>query len=134
MTWSNPRQTILEAALSRGDRNIAAVIETAWKNGAKFDAWQDQFNYNMWMDAFDAHGISPEFYISRPRDLEEAFPWDHIHTGVTKKYLKQEFLKSQKEQLTGDCRSRCHACGILSEFSELRRENAADIWLCPERA
>lgn len=134
MTWSNPRETILEAALSRGDRNIAAVIETAWKNGAKFDAWQDQFNYNVWMDAFDAHEITPEFYISRPRDLEEAFPWDHIHTGVTKKYLKQEFLKSQKEQLTGDCRSRCHACGILSEFSELRRENAADIWLCPERA
>ena len=134
MTWSNPRETILEAALSRGDRNISAVIETAWKNGAKFDAWQDQFNYNVWMDAFDAHEISPEFYISRPRDLEEAFPWDHIHTGVTKKYLKQEFLKSQKEQLTGDCRSRCHACGILSEFSELRRENAADIWLCPERA
>lgn len=134
MTWSNPRETILEAALSRGDRNIAAVIETAWKNGAKFDAWQDQFNYNVWMDAFDAHEISPEFYISRPRDLEEAFPWDHIHTGVTKKNLKQEFLKSQKELLTGDCRSRCHACGILSEFSELRRENAADIWLCPERA
>jgi len=31
MTWSNPRETILEAALSRGDRNIAKVIETAWR-------------------------------------------------------------------------------------------------------
>ena len=82
MTWSNPRETILEAALSRGDRNLAKVIEAAWRGGAKFDAWQDQFNYNVWMDAFDAQLIDPEFYTSRPRDLEEVFPWDHIHTGV----------------------------------------------------
>jgi radical SAM family uncharacterized protein len=44
MTWSNPRETILEAALSRGDRSISNVIEKAWRKGAKFDAWQDQFN------------------------------------------------------------------------------------------
>ncbi len=134
MTWSNPRETILEAVLSRGDRKIADVIETAWRNGAKFDAWQDQFNYNVWMDAFDAHGINPDFYTTRPRGIDEEFPWDHIHTGVTKKYLKNEYMKSQEEQLTDDCRNHCHACGILSEFSDLRHDNPADIWLCPERA
>ncbi len=133
MTWSNPRETILEAALSRGDRNLSKVIETAWRNGAKFDAWQDQFNYNVWMDAFDAHGIKPDFYTSRQRGLEEAFPWDHIHTGVTKRYLKNEYLKSLNGQLTGDCRSSCHACGILSEFKDLRQKDPSDIWLCPER-
>lgn len=134
MSWSNPRETILEAALSRGDRRTSSVIESAWKNGAKFDAWQDQFNYNAWMDAFDAHGISPAFYSERPRDLEEAFPWDHIHTGVTKKYLQQEYLKSLAEELTGDCRGQCHGCGILTEFRYARRENPADKWCCPERA
>lgn len=132
MSWSNPRETILEAVLSRGDRKIAAVIETAWRNGAKFDAWQDQFNYNAWMDAFDAHAIKPAFYSERPRDLEEAFPWDHIHSGVTKKYLKKEFIKSQAEELTADCRGQCHACGILTEFRELRQTNPTDKWSCPE--
>lgn len=132
MTWSNPRETILEAALSRGDRNIARVIETAWRNGAKFDAWQDQFNYNVWMDAFDAHEINPEFYTSRPRASDEVFPWDHIHTGVTKRYLMNEFVNSQHELLTGDCREGCHACGILTEFRDLHRNNPADVWLCPE--
>ncbi len=132
MTWSNPRETILEAALSRGDRNLANVIETAWRNGAKFDAWQDQFNYNVWMDAFEAHGISPDFYTSRPRGTDEVFPWDHIHTGVSRKFLLKEYQRSMQGTLTPDCREGCHACGILTEFSGLRRENPGDLWLCPE--
>ena len=132
MTWSNPRETILEAALSRGDRNLAGVIESAWRNGAKFDAWQDQFNYNIWMDAFDAHGIKPDFYTSRIRDNDEVFPWDHIHTGVNRKYLQREYERSQTGELTEDCRSGCHACGILTEFSDLRQQHPGDLWLCPE--
>lgn len=132
MTWSNPRETILEAALSRGDRNLAKVIETAWRNGAKFDAWQDQFNYNIWMDAFDAHGITPDFYTSRKREIDEVFPWDHIHTGVTRKFLRREYERAQKGDLTDDCRDGCHACGILSEFSTLRQEHPGELWLCPE--
>jgi radical SAM superfamily enzyme YgiQ (UPF0313 family) len=132
MTWSNPRETILEAALSRGDRNIAKVIETAWRKGSRFDAWQDQFNFNIWMDAFDAHGISPDFYTSRPRSANEAFPWDHIHTGVSRKFLLREYQRSMRGELTPDCREGCHACGILTEFSSLRRENTGELWLCPE--
>jgi radical SAM family uncharacterized protein len=132
MTWSNPRETILEAALSRGDRNLSKVIETAWRNGAKFDAWQDQFNFNIWMDAFAAHQISPDFYSTRTRELDEAFPWDHIHTGVTRKFLQREYQRSLEGVLTDDCRDGCHACGILTEFSDLRRTNPSEQWLCPE--
>ena len=132
MTWSNPRETILEAVLSRGDRRLADVIESAWKNGAKFDAWQDQFNFNAWMDAFDAHGISVDFYTSRIRNIDEIFPWDHINPGVSRKYLQSEYQKSLKGELTGDCRGNCHACGILPEFNSLRRQNPGELWLCPE--
>jgi radical SAM superfamily enzyme YgiQ (UPF0313 family) len=132
MTWSNPRETILEAVLARGDRQLSQVIETAWRNGAKFDAWQDQFNFNVWMDAFDAHGISPDFYATRQRSAEEAFPWDHIHTGVTRKFLYNEFIRSKQGILTSDCREGCHACGILTEFSDLRHSNPGEFWLCPE--
>lgn len=132
MTWSNPRETILEAALSRGDRNLSKVIETAWRNGAKFDAWQDQFNFNVWMDAFVAHNISPDFYSTRARELDETFPWDHIHTGVTRKFLQREYQRSLDGTLTDDCRDVCHACGILTEFSDLRRTNPSEQWLCPE--
>lgn len=132
MTWSNPRETIMEAVLSRGDRRLADVIETAWKKGAKFDAWQDQFNYNVWMDALDAHHLSVDFYTTRQRDLNEVFPWDHISPGVSRRYLEAEYQKSQKGELTADCRGNCLACGVLPEFSNLRRQNPGELWLCPE--
>jgi radical SAM family uncharacterized protein len=134
MTWSNPRETILEAVLSRGDRRISAVIESAWRNGAKFDAWQDQFNFNAWMDAFDLHHVDYAFYAYRNRPLSEAFPWDHIHTGVRRKYLEQEFTKSTEGGLTDDCRGQCHACGILTEFSHLRTQKSNQLGLCTERS
>lgn len=132
MTWSNPRETILESALSRGDRRLSAVIEDAWRHGAKFDAWQDQFNYNVWMDAFDHTGISPEFYTSREHQLNEVFPWDHIIPGVNRKFLEKEYQKSLSGELTADCRDSCTSCGILPTFLNLRRENKGDFWLCPE--
>jgi hypothetical protein len=132
MTWSNPRETILESALSRGDRRLSAVIEHAWRNGAKFDAWQDQFNYNVWMDAFDHVGILHDFYTSREHLLNEVFPWDHIFPGVNRKFLEKEYQKSLSGDLTEDCRDSCTSCGILPTFLYLRRENVGDSWLCPE--
>jgi radical SAM superfamily enzyme YgiQ (UPF0313 family) len=132
MTWSNPRETILESALSRGDRRLGSVIEAAWKRGAKFDAWQDQFNFNAWMDAFDSIGISPDFYTLRVRVLDEVFPWDHIYPGVSRNFLENEYLRSLSGELTSDCRENCISCGILPTYSNIRKENPGDFWLCPE--
>jgi len=132
LTWSNPKVTLLEAWLSRGDRRIAKVVYQAWKNGARFDAWQDQFNFDAWMAAFDATRLDPSFYTHRSRSLDEVFPWDHISTGVRKKYLRDDFLLSQEFQTRIDCRVNCFACGILPAFAGLRRENPGDSWSCPE--
>ena len=131
-TWSNPKETLLEAALSRGDRRLGNVIYAAWKSGAKFDAWQDQYQYDTWIAAFESCGIDPNFYATRTRPLEEVFPWDHISTGVTRKYLENEYKKSLQGLLTNDCREDCHSCGILPIFNNLRREHPGQLWLCPE--
>jgi radical SAM family uncharacterized protein len=132
LTWSNPKETVLEAALSRGDRRLGNVIEAAWRKGAKFDAWQDQYHYDIWMEAFKECDIDPYFYVTRSRDLSEAFPWDHIHIGVTRNYLEKEYTRSLEGITTGDCRGDCQACGILPVFNDLRRENPGELWLCPE--
>ena len=132
LTWTDPEVTLLEAWLSRGDRRLANVIYQAWKSGAKFDAWQDQFNFNAWMQAFEESQIDPSFYTHRPRALDEVFPWDHINTGVRKKYLVQDYLLSQESRTRLDCRQHCYACGILPTFAEIRRENPGESWRCPE--
>jgi radical SAM family uncharacterized protein len=132
LTWNDPKVTLLEAWLSRGDRRMAEVILQAWKNGARFDAWQDQFDFSAWQKAFELLHLDPSFYTHRTRHMDEVFPWDHIHTGVRKKFLMQDFLMSQQDQTREDCRKQCFACGILPTYSELRRQNPGDSWCCPE--
>jgi radical SAM family uncharacterized protein len=132
LSWTNPEVTLLEAWLSRGDRQMAEVVYQAWINGARFDAWQDQFNIPAWIKAFETTQLDPSFYTHRTRLLDEVFPWDHINTGVRKKFLLQDFQLSQESQTRDDCRLRCFACGILPVFADLRRENPGDSWSCPE--
>lgn len=132
LNWNDPRETQLESWLSRGDRRMAAVIFRAWQNGAKFDAWGEHFNYKAWLDAFKAEGLDPIFYTHRQRPIDEVFPWEHISTSVSKKFLTQDYLWSLSGKTRIDCRQQCFACGILPTFKELRRNNPGDYWKCPE--
>ncbi|MCX7975646.1 MAG: TIGR03960 family B12-binding radical SAM protein [Bellilinea sp.] len=132
LTWNNPYETLMEAWLSRGDRRLAAVIETAWRSGAKFDAWQDQFDFQIWQKAFETHGLDPAFYTHRQRSEDEIFPWDHIFSGVRKSYLLSEYRASQLEKTQNDCRQGCFACGILPKYADIRRNNPGSHWKCPE--
>ena len=132
LNWNDPRETQLEAWLSRGDRRLSAVVYHAWQNGAKFDAWGEHFNYQAWMDAFQKASIDPAFYTHRPRPIDEVFPWEHISTTVTKKFLTQDYLWSLSGKTRIDCRQQCFACGILPAFKEIRREYPGDHWKCPE--
>jgi hypothetical protein len=111
---------------------MSAVIHTAWKNGAKFDAWQDQFRFDAWTSAFTAEGLEPDFYSHRQRGENEVFPWDHIADAVRKKVMLQEYHRSQKGETLADCRQDCYACGILPTFSADRREHPGNYWKCPE--
>lgn len=132
LTWTEPNETLLEAWLSRGDRRLAEVIYTAWRNGAKFDAWQDQLRYQTWLEAFAAHGLDPAFYTHRPRRMDEVFPWDHLSIGVRKQYLFDDFRRSLEGEIRIDCRKQCYACGILPTFAEERRQHPGNAWKCPE--
>jgi len=132
LNWNDPRETQLEAWLSRGDRRLAEVIHQAWKRGAKFDAWDEHFDYGAWMEAFDAVGLDVEFYTHRQRPLDEVFPWEHLSTALRKKFLRQDYLWSLEGKIRSDCRLQCFACGILPAFDDLRRENPGDVWQCPD--
>ena len=100
--------------LSRGDRRIADVIETVWRNGGGLDAWSDYFDFDRWMDAFASCGIDPDFYACRERSLEEILPWDTIDVGVRKGHLWHEREMAYKSLLSPDCRVQCTGCGANS--------------------
>lgn len=132
LSWNDPEDSQLEAWLTRGDRKIAEVIYTAWKNGAKFDAWGDQMKFDIWMAAFEEHGLDHAFYTHRQRRTDEIFPWEHITAAVRKNFLFQDFRMSLEGQIRVDCRLNCYACGILPTFSDLRRKNPGEVWQCPD--
>ena len=110
--WHEADVTVLEGVLARGDRKVAAVIEEAYRQGALYDAWSETFKNDVWMNAFETCGVDIDFYTTRARSLDEVFPWDFIDTGVTKEFLKREWINATKETVTPNCRMRCSGCGV----------------------
>jgi hypothetical protein len=140
-SWNDPRETLLEAALSRGDRRLADVVQRAWELGAGFDGWGDQFKPAAWTEAFIQNSLDPNWYAKRERPVDEALPWDHINVGVTKRFLVHEYENALAGTPLEDCRhypeesrlpqGKCFACGILTSFADERRETPAEAWGCP---
>ncbi len=99
--FHNIERSILEAAMTRADRRMAEVIETAWRLGAKFDLWDECFDYDIWKKAFGEHNMDLEECAQRAFGPDEILPWDHL-AGPTKDYLLKHFdeaMQSTKEGL-----------------------------------
>jgi radical SAM family uncharacterized protein/radical SAM-linked protein len=110
--WNQPELSWLEGIFSRGDRRLNCVVLEAWGLGAKFDAWGEHFRKEVWEAAFARCGLDPDLYLYRERDLKETLPWDHIQSGVSKAFLRKEWIKAQQAAPTPDCRYQCLECGV----------------------
>ena len=128
LSWNDPKETLIAAALSRGDRRLADVVQRAWELGARFDSWQDQFSFETWVAAFTEAGLEPDWYARRFRPLTERLPWDHLQTGVTRQFLVDEHENALRGEATTYCREQCHSCGILRQF---QHERDGAEWGCP---
>lgn len=112
LRYHNPRISYLEGVFSRGDRRLSTLIEEAWQEGARLDGWAEHFNLEIWQKAADTCGILLDSYL-RARDLDEVLPWDHLQSGVTLQFLKDELEKGKEEGYTPDCRYHsCQQCGL----------------------
>ena len=117
--WHDAPLSFLEGVFARGDRRLAIPLLTAYKLGCRFDGWTDQFRLELWQQAFTEHGIDPSFYLRR-RLLDEPLPWDHLDSGVSKKWLQRDLAKSFTATLTPDCSvERCSYCGAC-DFKTVR--------------
>lgn len=115
--WHDAQESFLEGVMARGGREIADVIESAWRGGAKFDAWTEQFRLQRWADAFECCGVDPSAIANRQRTEDEPLPWDHISAGVSRKYLLSERARALGTVTTPDCSfgscTGCDVCGDL---------------------
>jgi len=111
--FGDPRISFLEGLLSRGDRRVGQVIETAWKSGARFDAWRESFRFDLWLRAIAETGLDPAGLLYRDIPLDSELPWQVIDPGVSAGFLCREYQAAQRAELVPTCREAgCHACGV----------------------
>jgi len=113
LSWQDPETSVLEAAMSRGDRRTGRVIRRAWQLGSVFDAWSEHFRFDNWKQAFEEAGLDIGFCAKRQRSPDEILPWSHIDIGVSDEFLKREYQRALASKQTPDCRDGiCAACGL----------------------
>lgn len=111
--YHDVQTSFLEAVFAKGDRRLAEVLEWAFRHGCRFDGWSDQFRYDTWLQAFHELGIDPHFYAHRAMDYDDVLPWDHLDSGVSKRFLIEEHHRALRGTRTLDCRhTDCTGCGI----------------------
>ncbi len=95
--------SMLEGLLTRGDRRIAAVLEGAWRKGARLDGWRECFKAERWWDTVKELGVDFDWYVHRHRPTSEVLPWDHVNVKKGREYLEKEQNRSllQLEVMAG---------------------------------
>jgi radical SAM family uncharacterized protein len=86
--------SLLEGLLTRGDRRIAAVLEEAWRRGARMDGWRECFKPELWWQTCADLGVDVAFYAQRQRPMDEVLPWDHVNVKKGREYLEKEQTRS----------------------------------------
>ncbi len=106
-------QGTVEAVLARGDRRLGRVLLGVYRAGGMFDSWGEGFSLERWQEAYKKAGIDPGFYANRERDVDEVMPWDVLDYGIDREFLRREFDRAKRAEVTPNCKQQCASCGIV---------------------
>lgn len=117
LNCTDPETSLLESVISRGDRVVCELIETAWRKGCRFDAWSDRFKPQKWYEAAADLNLNLEEMSCLDRPVGSRQPWDVVHVGLMDWWLAKEWEKAIAVKETAPCtENTCHACGICTEL------------------
>jgi radical SAM family uncharacterized protein len=103
VSFDVPKWAYVQTLLSRGDRRVGKMLLTTYTN--KGD----------WKATFRSSDVNPDFFVYRPKDLDEQLPWDFIDHGIKKSFLKEEYRLALKSIETPPCDvANCTRCGVCS--------------------
>jgi radical SAM-linked protein len=136
------RESWLECLFARGDRRLGDVLETAYRNGARFDGWKECFSFSIWLDALEAHAVRPEVY-TRTLPVGVPLPWSHLDMQLEPGFLESEYRKALASRVSPPCgkpagakvhhttiaaakaeqkRLVCYDCGVACDLGDMREE------------
>ncbi|MFM1917058.1 MAG: hypothetical protein RJB01_573 [Actinomycetota bacterium] len=121
LRYHDGKPGIVEGLLSRGDRRVGAVIEEAWRAGARFDGWSEHFSFDRWMAAAETaladEPVNVDWFTTRERERTEVLPWDHLDSGLDSEWLWQDWQDAVNEIAVEDCRwTPCFDCGVCDQL------------------
>jgi radical SAM superfamily enzyme YgiQ (UPF0313 family) len=102
----------VEAAVARGGEEGAALIEAAWRRGARFDGWREHFDLEVWRRAAAECDLS----LDDPggHGARDPLPWDVVQARLEPRFLEEERAALATGTTREDCRfgvcSQCGAC------------------------
>ena len=104
-------RSLLEGLLCRGDRRVGAIIEAAWRAGARLDAWDEHFNYEKWtaamasagsealaaVSAAAGKGVTPyDYWVFREFPTDQPLHWSHIKCARGRTFLLAEYNRMRE--------------------------------------
>ncbi|NJR69734.1 MAG: TIGR03960 family B12-binding radical SAM protein [Synechococcales cyanobacterium CRU_2_2] len=128
VNFTDVRISAMEDFVGRGDRRLAAVVRRAWELGAGMDSWWESLEnaYAAWSQAIDEAGLSWKYrqvesgewniFEHQTAALDAPLPWDHIDTGIDKRWLQEDLQRALDSATVPDCSfdgcSHCGVCGL----------------------
>ncbi|MBU7581583.1 MAG: TIGR03960 family B12-binding radical SAM protein [Nostoc sp. TH1S01] len=137
VNFTDVRISAMEDFIGRGDRTLGQVLRRAWELGAGMDSWYDSLDkaFTAWGQAIKEAGLDWKYrqvengewnlfhhvedtnYPNSPRptpdSLDAPLPWDHIDTGIDKKWLKEDLQRALEAAIVPDCSFEgCSHCGV----------------------
>jgi len=118
---SDPLVSMLEGILSRGDERAGDLVEQAFRAGSRLDAWQEFIAKDVWRDILEHNAaLTGEFLAAK--NIDAPPPWQPVVSGVSPAYLRREFEKSLRGEMTSPCEKDCAApCGVCNRDTGIMR-------------
>ena len=128
VNYTDVRISAMEDFIGRSDRSLGKVVLRAWQLGAGMDAWWDNTEkaYQAWSQAIEESGLTWKYrqveqgewniFADTDKDiLERPLPWDHLDTGIDKKWLQEDLKRALDAATVPDCSFEgCSHCGVCS--------------------
>jgi radical SAM family uncharacterized protein/radical SAM-linked protein len=116
LSWHSPEMSLVEGVFARGGRDLAPVVEHAYRCGDILTGWQEYFDFGRWQRVFEEAGTDVAGALAQ-RPLDGSLPWDHLKSGVRKEFLQREYRRALQRTPTPDCRfGACQDCGVCSRL------------------
>jgi len=103
VSFDLPKWAYVQALLSLGDRRVGSMLLLSHVHGED------------WSKAFLHSEVNPDFFVYRPKTLDENLPWDFIDHGIYKEHLVKEYKLALKGEESDICRvGDCIRCGVCA--------------------